>query len=84
MYTFNPATDRPAARINECQGGNKLILAFVSCLLTRIKEWQRYRRDEKHLLALDNYMLRDIGLSRGEIRAAIWRGNQWLLKEKSS
>ncbi len=64
MYTFNPTTDRPADRIGECRGNNKHWLAPTGRLSVGIDGWKRYGRDKNRLFDLNDYMLKDIGLSR--------------------
>ena len=40
-------------------------------LLAGLVDWWRIRRAEHHLLGLSDTALQDIGLSRGEIEAAV-------------
>ena len=39
-----------------------------------VARWHRLRRDARRLLALDDRMLRDIGLGRGEVERAVRGG----------
>jgi uncharacterized protein YjiS (DUF1127 family) len=39
-----------------------------------VARWRRLRRDARRLMALDDRMLRDVGLSRGKIEHAVWHG----------
>jgi uncharacterized protein YjiS (DUF1127 family) len=39
-----------------------------------VSRWHRLRRDARRLMALDDRMLRDVGLSRGEIERAVRGG----------
>jgi uncharacterized protein YjiS (DUF1127 family) len=36
--------------------------------------WRRLRRDTRRLMALDDRLLRDVGLSRGEVERAVRGG----------
>jgi uncharacterized protein YjiS (DUF1127 family) len=36
-----------------------------------VARWHRLRREARRLMALDDRMLRDVGLSRGEIERAV-------------
>ena len=36
-----------------------------------VARWHRLRRDARRLMALDDRMLRDVGLSRGEVERAV-------------
>lgn len=40
-------------------------------VFSRLRRWRERRRAFADLMALDDRLLRDIGISRGEIRAAI-------------
>jgi uncharacterized protein YjiS (DUF1127 family) len=53
---------------------------IVRGVLTHIAEWRRTRRAERELLALDERLLKDIGLNRAEIPAAV-RGEPHRLYE---
>jgi uncharacterized protein YjiS (DUF1127 family) len=48
-------------------------------VLTRLGEWRRTRRAERELFGLDDRLLKDIGLHRAEIPAAV-RGGPYLHK----
>jgi uncharacterized protein YjiS (DUF1127 family) len=39
-----------------------------------VARWHRLRRDTRRLMALDDRMLRDVGLSRGEVERAVRGG----------
>ena len=39
-----------------------------------IARWRRTHRDARRLMMLDDRMLRDVGLDRGEIERAVWHG----------
>jgi uncharacterized protein YjiS (DUF1127 family) len=39
-----------------------------------VARWHRLRRDTRRLMALDDRMLRDIGLNRGEVERAVRGG----------
>jgi uncharacterized protein YjiS (DUF1127 family) len=39
-----------------------------------VSRWQRLRRDTRRLMALDDRMLRDVGLDRGEVERAVRGG----------
>jgi uncharacterized protein YjiS (DUF1127 family) len=39
-----------------------------------VARWHRLRRDTRQLMALSDRMLRDVGLSRGEVEHAVWHG----------
>ena len=45
--------------------------------LTAASRWYRTRRDARQLMAFDDRMLQDIGLSRGEIDSAVQTGRDW-------
>jgi uncharacterized protein YjiS (DUF1127 family) len=46
-------------------------LAHAAAAVTR---WHRLHRDTQRLMALSDRMLRDVGLSRGEVEHAVWHG----------
>ncbi len=52
------------AAFRQVAGGVTEILKKVS---VKLKNWYQHRQDIKTLLALDDYMLNDIGLTRGDI-----------------
>jgi uncharacterized protein YjiS (DUF1127 family) len=39
-----------------------------------VSRWHRLRQDARRLMALDDRMLRDVGLSRGEVERAVRGG----------
>ena len=39
-----------------------------------VARWHRLRRDTRRLMALDDRMLRDVGLGRGEVERAVRGG----------
>ena len=39
-----------------------------------VSRWHRLRREARRLMALDDRMLRDVGLGRGEIKRAVRGG----------
>jgi uncharacterized protein YjiS (DUF1127 family) len=43
------------------------VLEFARALLRRFLAWRRRRLDRRHLLDLDERLLRDIGLTRTEV-----------------
>jgi uncharacterized protein YjiS (DUF1127 family) len=43
-------------------------------VFARVLRWRRRRRDARRLMALDDRMLRDVGLSRGEVERAVRGG----------
>ena len=48
--------------------------AGVSRLIAAVLRGYRARRDARHLLALSDHLLRDIGLTRGEVARAVRAG----------
>ena len=50
---------------------------LIMTVLTEFAAWQNRARQRRHLAGLDDYMLRDIGLSRAdvhrEISKPVWR-----------
>jgi uncharacterized protein YjiS (DUF1127 family) len=57
-----------------------LSLAFapVGRAVSLLATWRRRAADRQHLCGLDSHMLRDVGLSRGDVEVEIskpfWRG----------
>ena len=46
-------------------------------LTAAVLRWYRMRRDARRLMAFDDRLLQDIGLSRGEIDSAVQTGRDW-------
>ena len=53
------------------------LLCSFKRMLAQWLGWNRRRRDEALLLAQPDYMLRDIGLGRSEIEAAVRGESRW-------
>ena len=51
---------------------------WVGRLIAAASRWYRTRRDVRQLMAFDDRLLQDIGLSRGEINSAVETGRDWL------
>jgi len=55
-------------------------LTFAAVVLTRrVRRWLKIREDRRLLQALPDYLLSDIGISRGEIEAATQYGRHYPL-----
>jgi uncharacterized protein YjiS (DUF1127 family) len=52
------------------------VIRSIRSVWTRYRRYRRRRRDLAELASMDDRSLRDIGLSRTEIRAAIWEGTE--------
>jgi uncharacterized protein YjiS (DUF1127 family) len=39
-----------------------------------VARWHRAHRDAQRLMVLNDRMLRDVGLSRGDVERAVWHG----------
>ena len=48
------------------QAHSRLAYGRLTGLIRLVKNWKQ-RNDAKRMLAMDDYMLRDIGVSRGEL-----------------
>jgi uncharacterized protein YjiS (DUF1127 family) len=47
---------------------------YIASLIRSYSAWRKYRTAVHQLAALDDRSLRDIGLSRSQIRGAVWNG----------
>ena len=45
---------------------------FIASLVGTLMRYFRYRSQLTSISRLDDYLLRDIGLNRGELRSAAW------------
>ena len=79
-YTLYPLTARRAATITgEIDDGVSVaaykainsVAAAVSRVARAVVRWHRRNTSIRELSALSDHMLKDIGISRGEIRAAV-------------
>ena len=43
-------------------------------VFARVLRWRRRRRDARRLMEFDDHLLRDVGLSRGEVERAVRGG----------
>ena len=71
MFTPTVTIDRPwpgkpAARRAQPLAG----------LAARVARWYRIRRATRQVMALDDHLLRDIGIGRGEIERAVATGRE--------
>jgi uncharacterized protein YjiS (DUF1127 family) len=71
--------ERPPARaIDWWSGGTRSFTAWPAALLRALFTWQERARQRHALLALDDHLLKDIGLSRAAIECEaakpFWRG----------
>jgi uncharacterized protein YjiS (DUF1127 family) len=49
---------------------------MIAALITAVASWRRYRTAVRQLADLDDRSLRDIGLSRTDIKRAAWHGSR--------
>jgi uncharacterized protein YjiS (DUF1127 family) len=70
-WPYRPAQQAasPSRRGQLCTG-----LARLAALLRR---WHRLRRDTHQLMSFSDAMLKDIGLSRGQIERVVMTGRDW-------
>lgn len=53
-------------------------IGLLGNIVQKIEAYLEIRRERKELLALDDYMLRDIGLNRGEAEQIASKPFSWL------
>lgn len=81
---FNAANPQyepwPHARKAHGNGVSRLLASGISGFLQSMSERRRQRRAMRELEAMDDYMLKDIGIGRSEIKRAVLYGRdrQWL------
>ena len=51
-----------------------VVVRTAGSMLGFLVEAYRAQRDARHLMGLNDHLLRDVGISRGEIDAAVGRG----------
>ena len=49
---------------------------MIATLISAFASWRRYRTAARQLAELDDRALRDIGLSRTDIKRAAWNGSR--------
>ena len=75
--TITPSDPGPT-RPSSMTPSRTLAPTWVGRLIAAASRWYRTRRDARQLMAFDDRMLQDIGLSRGEIDSAVETGRDWL------
>ena len=50
---------------------------FLTGLVLKLQEYAEYRRQRRALMALDDHMLKDIGLSRAEAARIVTKDFDW-------
>jgi uncharacterized protein YjiS (DUF1127 family) len=62
------ADSRPVLPGGYAGNAIEIIEALVSSVLQTVYTWQQHNRSRRHLARLNNHLLRDIGLTRDDIR----------------
>jgi uncharacterized protein YjiS (DUF1127 family) len=77
---MNPLTGsavKPIKLVSRTEIHDAQLPSFLARMATGWMRWHRRRRDEAVLQAQPDYMLRDIGLGRSEIEAAVRGESRW-------
>jgi uncharacterized protein YjiS (DUF1127 family) len=65
--------------VNAGAGLARRAAAAAAALGNAVYRWYRRERDRRHVLQLDDYLLRDVGLTRDGLHAALYeRGRRWI------
>jgi uncharacterized protein YjiS (DUF1127 family) len=74
--TITPDRPWPYKPAHQAAGSTAWVrlVAAMSHLVAPILRWDRARRDSRQLMAFEDHLLHDIGLSRGEIEHAVRTG----------
>ena len=51
--------------------------SFLTGLVFKLQDYAEYRRQRRALMALDDHMLKDIGLNRSEVARIVERDFDW-------
>ena len=75
--TINPERPWPYTP-EQCEAARARPPTGVARLASALSQWYRTRRHARQLMAFDDRMLQDIGLSRSEIECAVRTGREIL------
>ena len=75
--TINPERPWPYTP-EQCEAARARPPTGVARLASALSQWYRTRRHARQLMAFDDRMLQDIGLSRSEIESAVRTGREIL------
>jgi uncharacterized protein YjiS (DUF1127 family) len=74
----NAMTTATTLAVNAGAGLARRAAAAAAALGNAVYRWYRRERDRRHVLQLDDYLLRDVGLTRDGLHAALHeRGGRW-------